>query len=66
MRKMYHRLPARQMDEYVPQIMPTIKGSAKSRILVTPRMYSTATMMKVVREVKILLDIVWVMLLFTT
>ncbi len=44
--------------------MPTIRGRAKSRMLVTPRMYSTATMMKVVREVKILLDMVLVILLF--
>ena len=35
-------------------------------MLVTPSTYSTATMIKVVREVKMLLDIVCVMLLFTT
>ena len=34
-RNTYHRLPARQMEEYAPQTMPTIKGSAKSRMLVT-------------------------------
>ena len=38
--------------------MPTIRGNAKSRILVTLRIYSTATMIKVVRDVKMLLDIV--------
>ena len=35
--------------------MPTIRGSANSLILDTPRMYSTATMTKVVRDVKMLL-----------
>ena len=57
-RSKYHIAPVKHTEEYVPQTIPTIKGRAKSRILVTPRIYSTATMIKVVRDVKMLLDIV--------
>ena len=34
--KIYHRALARQMDEYVPQMIPAIRGSANSLIDVTP------------------------------
>ena len=39
--------------------MPTIRGSAKSRMLVTPQIYSAPTITRVVREVNKLRDSVW-------
>ena len=50
----------------MPQAMPIISGRANSRMELTPIAYSTATMIKVVREVKMLLDSVWVMLRSTS
>ena len=47
-------------------MIPTIKGNAKSRILVTPQIYRAPTITKVVREVNKLLDNVCVILRFTT
>lgn len=45
--------------------MPAIKGSANSFTEDTPKAYKAATMTKVVIEVKILLESVWVILSFT-
>ena len=38
-------------EEYAPHTIPTISGRANSRTEVTPRMYSTTTVIKVVKEV---------------
>ena len=54
-----------QTEEYVPHTIPTIRGSANSRIEDTPRINSTNTMMNVVKEVLILLVNVCVILKFT-
>ena len=64
--KIYHMEPARQIEEYVPQRIPTISGNANSRIEVTPRMYKSNTIMNVVIEVLILLESVCVRDLFAT
>ncbi len=53
-------------EEYPPQITPTIRGPANSRMEDTPRINSTNTMINVVREVLMLRDNVCVILLFTT
>ena len=55
-----------KIDEYEPQIRPTISGNANSRIEVTPRMYKSNTIMNVVIEVLILLESVCVRDLFAT
>ncbi len=52
-------------EEYPPQITPTIRGPANSRMEDTPRINSTNTMINVVREVLMLRDSVCVILLFT-
>ena len=51
LRSTSHRDPVMQTEEYVPQRIPAISGSANSRMDATPRMNSTATITKVVREV---------------
>lgn len=55
-RNTYQSAPVRQMEEYVPQMIPAIRGSANSLIEETPNTSKAATIKKVVREVKILLD----------
>ena len=47
----YHRAPVMHTEEYAPQTIPTIRGRANSRTLVTPMTYNTATIIKVVKEV---------------
>ena len=54
-----------QTEEYAPQITPTIRGAANSRMEDTPRMYRTATITNVVKEVYILLVSVCVILSLT-
>ena len=49
----YQSGPVTHTDEYAPHTIPTISGSANSRILVTPRTYKTATITNVVRDVLI-------------
>ena len=61
----YHLAPVKQMEEYVPQMIPTINGRANSLMEDTPNTSNAATMKNVVREVKILLDNVCEILLFT-
>lgn len=53
-------------EEYVPHTIPTMSGRANSLIEVTPNTYSAATIIKVVSEVKILLESVWLILLLTS
>ena len=45
-----------KMDDHAPAIIPAISGKANSRMEATPIIYSTKTLIKVVREVLILLD----------
>ena len=52
----YQSAPVIHTEEYVPHTIPTIKGNANSLIEVTPRTYSAATIIKVVNDVKILLE----------
>ena len=66
LRSTSHRDPVMQTEEYVPQRIPAISGSANSFTEETPNTYSAATMIKVVREVNTLRDKVWVILVFTT
>ena len=47
----YHRAPVIHTEEYAPQIIPTIRGSANSLMELTPIINSTATITNVVREV---------------
>src|SRR5699024_6508052 len=47
----YQSAPVMQMEVYVPHAIPTIRGAANSLIELTPRIYSTTTMMNVVRLV---------------
>ena len=56
---------AMKIEEYVPATTPTIRGSAKLRISVTPKIKSDSTMIKVVIDVNRLREIVWLTLLFT-
>ena len=59
---MYQRVPVMQTDEYAPQIIPAIRGIAKSLTESTPRIASIKIMMNVVIEVLILLVNVCVIL----
>ena len=65
LRSTNHRDPVMQTEEYVPQRIPAISGSANSFTEETPNTYNAATMIKVVREVNTLRDKVWVILVFT-
>ena len=47
----YQRAPVIHTEEYPPAMIPAIRGRAISRIVVTPIIKRTNTMMKVVREV---------------
>ena len=62
----YHKLPVIKIEEYAPPMIPTINGSAKSFNASTPKIYRKNTIMKVVKEVLILLVKVWLILSFTT
>jgi len=55
-----------QIEEYVPAITPTIKGSANILISSTPITYKQNTMINVVSDVKSDLDNVWLTEEFTT
>ena len=48
--KKYHNGPVIQTDEYAPQTTPAIKVNANSLIEVTPIIYNTSTITKVVKE----------------
>jgi hypothetical protein len=50
-RNTYHNEPVMHTDEYAPQTIPTINGSANSRIELTPNTYRIATIIKVVNDV---------------
>ena len=54
-----------QIEEYAPQISPTIIGSENSLTELTPIMKSTTTIIRVVTVVLILLENVWVIDLST-
>ena len=49
--KMFHSGPARQTEENKPATMPTISGSAKFLMEVTPRMYNIPMVKSVVTVV---------------
>ena len=51
MRITYQSAPVIHTEEYAPQMIPAIKGSAKSRMDETPMINSTSTMIKVVKDV---------------
>ena len=55
-RSRYQNALARQIEEYVPQIIPAINGSANSLIEETPNISSAATIKNVVSEVNTLLE----------
>ena len=46
-----HRDPVIHTEEYAPQITPAMSGAANSRMEDTPKIYNTATIIKVVMEV---------------
>ncbi len=48
----YHIGDAMKIEEYVPQITPTIRGSANALISATPKIYSERTVKNVVADVK--------------